>query len=539
MQTQSNVIGDRINEAKALRAQSRIDNSQKNESITVRTRDEKSNVVFRFSNPGNKLKSKRCNEADSNEFLIKYLTKLDREAIGVWSVLGIPFKARGDPDLTLIKKAQQAREARKLKLKQKNSRRDSTVHPHHSSTWGGNGHSSSKNEHSKKTLHSSSDPDSIQSDYKININRTDLEQYSFPKEFILESEMRCKQSMNGIPYAKIIQEQANKSGPLFETLKIDPEVIKKENPKRASTIEPKSRKMSRQSTMGFGMLTHKSTHRSLTAITEISKVESEAKKEFEIDGREIQRWSDDFQAIRDDLHKKLYKKLANGKLDRIEAYQSPELLGIAVSYSSNPKQYEDLAIPKRKSIWTKCKQIHYEQEEKKNEVENDDNYYSTFYNSMISDVSRSIRDLHKFRDNDKSDDELDEQQQIEKSKEFYRNLLCFIERIFGGNIINNNNQQNEITKQKGLNEFGLNLVMDIKKMLEEGNICDHTFFYQLLMKYQQYLEQDVSEQDEQILDILSFIRGYFNITNDDLNTFFAKMEWKIQSLTKSLLAKEI
>ena len=88
MQTQSNVIGDRINTAKSLRAQSRrTDTNQKNESITVRTRDEKSNVVFRFSNPGNKLKSKRSNEADSNEFLIKYLNKLDREAIGVWSVL--------------------------------------------------------------------------------------------------------------------------------------------------------------------------------------------------------------------------------------------------------------------------------------------------------------------------------------------------------------------------------------------------------------------------------------------------------------------
>lgn len=37
-----------------------------------------------------------------------------REALGVWSVLGIPYIPRGAPDLTLVHQAQQKREERKL-----------------------------------------------------------------------------------------------------------------------------------------------------------------------------------------------------------------------------------------------------------------------------------------------------------------------------------------------------------------------------------------------------------------------------------------
>ena len=89
------------------------------------------------------------------------------------------------------------------------------------------------------------------------------------------------------------------------------------------------------------------------------------------------------------------------QLDRIEAYQSPELLGITVSYSSNPGQYDYLSLSKLKSVWTKAKEIHCEQQVKKeqNEIEND--RYSLFYNSMMNDVSKSLHGLGRFRDNDK------------------------------------------------------------------------------------------------------------------------------------------
>ena len=130
MQRNDSILSQQIDIAKDIRRKDqskRVENKQHNGSIIennkpkdiiVRTRDERSNLVLRFSNSSDVSKvktSKRSNEAEStNDFLVKYIHKLNREAKGVWSVLGQPFIARGDPDLTLISKAQKAREARKL-----------------------------------------------------------------------------------------------------------------------------------------------------------------------------------------------------------------------------------------------------------------------------------------------------------------------------------------------------------------------------------------------------------------------------------------
>ena len=128
MQRNDSALSQQIDIVKDIRRKdqsNRVDSKQhgslletnKPKDIIVRTRDERSNLVLRFSNSADisKVKSlKRSNEAESaNDFLVKYIHKLKREAKGVWSVLGQPFVARGDPDLTLVAKAQKAREARK------------------------------------------------------------------------------------------------------------------------------------------------------------------------------------------------------------------------------------------------------------------------------------------------------------------------------------------------------------------------------------------------------------------------------------------
>ena len=129
MHKNESILFQPINIAKDIRRKdqsNRVDSKQhtglglgnKTKDIIVRTKDERSNIVLRFSNSSDisKVKtSKRSNEAESaNDFIVKYISKLQREAKGVWSVLGRPFIARGDPDLSLVSKAQKAREARKL-----------------------------------------------------------------------------------------------------------------------------------------------------------------------------------------------------------------------------------------------------------------------------------------------------------------------------------------------------------------------------------------------------------------------------------------
>ena len=491
--------------AESLRASTRKleSSSQRNDSITVRTRDEKSNVVFRFSNSGNKTKSKRSNEADSNEFLLKYLTKLDREAIGVWSILGKPFVARGDPDLTLIKKAHQAREARKQKQKRKNAPRDSTtttsVIPQ---TWGGsamNTKQSTKKEVTSKTPN-------ISEDDVPQTHHTSTEEYAFPKEFIIDSEMRCRQSKMGIEYAKIIEEQAHRSGPLFETLQMHPhrdsscgttnEMDNCTNPLEHQSIPTNTRRKS--------LIPSAATHRSLAAITEISRIEKvpNRKQEFCIDGTEIERWSGTFSSIRQRLHRDLYRKLAMAKLDRIEAYQSPDLLGITVNMASNPKDFEDL--PKSHSMWTRAK-------------------------SLQQKAKQSARGhARNYRSNRKEDDTT-ESDENERAHTFYREMLCFIERVYGGSVGQ---------LDRGLNEEAIDFVMVIKMMLEDGLApADNTFLFELLQAIENM--ESTHLQNMQVLGILSFIRRYFRVSGDDLNLFLSKVQWKMGNATKMRIMEKL
>ena len=435
---------------------------QRTTRISVQTHNEKSNVILRFSTIGSKIKSKRGNEADSNEFLLKYLNKLNREPIGIWSVLGIPFQERGKQQAVQFEPYRNRKKKRKKKAVQNQQKKATALR------WGG-AHPQTEESKVSKTENVTSTKHKATSTTKNDLH---CEQYSFPKHFIAESEMRLRFSKNGVPFAKIIEEQANKSGALFQTIKIDKSIRTK-----ADSLKQSKHSSRRNS------VCNSSNRRSLAAIAERFENAKAAEKTAQ------------FESIRQCLHNGLLEQLAISKMDRLETYQSPKMLGIAMRMASTPKLSEFEHLSSTKSIWSKAKQIESEQNEKENRSENE--------------------------------------LQIEKSLKFYRNLLCFIERTFGTNEICKKEQTKN--KQRGINKETVDFVVWIKEELEDGNAANHTLFHQMCAKCKRTLE---AAQNNQILHILEFIRKYFDVSAQEFDAIALTMDCKVSKEAMAVLFGE-
>ena len=178
----------------------------------------------------------------------------------------------------------------------------------------------------------------------------DLKKYSFPKSAVMESDTRAKQCKNGIPFAKIINDQSNISGPLFEQLKLPNfDNNDQNNQKHLDNFNaiPKipGYSMISQSNQNKNEL---STNRPQNIKRKLSTLNENAQTlntsnnnnhnhdpfQTEIKGDELTRWHNSFANVRDQLNNQLQNVLAANKLDRIEVYQSPELLASVTKMSS-------------------------------------------------------------------------------------------------------------------------------------------------------------------------------------------------------------
>ena len=190
----------------------------------------------------------------------------------------------------------------------------------------------------------------------------DLKKYSFPKNAVMESEIRAKQCKNGIPFAKLIQDQEIQSGPLFQTLQISKPIEDDNESENQNSTKSTNQRCSHKEPLrfsvceqpGHSMNSKRTKHdydggsprESFQESANAGSLPPEARKlskhnlksqQMEIKGDELANWQASFSKIRDQLNSQLKNILAGNKLDRIEVYQSPTLLASVTEMASHKK----------------------------------------------------------------------------------------------------------------------------------------------------------------------------------------------------------
>jgi len=238
-----------------------------------------------------------------------------------------------------------------------------------------------------------------------------------------------------------------------------------------------------------------------------------ADKIFTIHGNEISMWRSKFNNIRDIAMNDIYKKLAIDKLNRIETYQTKNLMS---NVAALVEHRQSQTRPKPISIWEEGKKLLQEM--------------SNIGDFMPSNKRVSTRMSIKPRNSSfRRKTEL-EQCQIETKKEaieFYHNLLIFVDMHFS--------RFNNIHKldKYNLSDNVVDLICYCKNLLENGLPANRNIFFECL----RCRGSGVIESIDQ-MEIFRFLRQYFNIKRDTVESFMCKMGWHIPNSKINALFKD-
>ncbi|ETO09823.1 hypothetical protein RFI_27556 [Reticulomyxa filosa] len=454
-----------------------------------------------------KIKTKQRNDIEStNYFLSKYVETMNIEPKGVWSISGKPFEPRLGPDLTLVDQALQKQEERRLKLKRKNTQKAATLSVQTKRCETSQALSTTIGKQENLTLNETNELRNSGSQNENLVLDKDLKLSRFPKQFLEESEMRYRQAKvflfpptNRFFFSKNI----NEFGKLFGVLNIPKQASSKKkgtkpNMKKDAPAVLELQKKLNPSTLRLASPEGVFSQKMLSS-TNCTQSLSDKNNSCTVSRKVDCSWNKQFIEMSESLQVQLFERLCKDKYDRIEVYQDTKCLRKAIDVCLHPKQYA--ALETNSSIWSKAK----------------------LANENINNENELI------------------------SKKLYRKVLVFVERLYA--------TQNTLQKWKHINigafppksfrsdtnleiflkksnipKDVVKLVADIREMLNQGCECNESLFYQCLEKTGEKCLQSLD-----LLQVFGFLRKYFNVKPNDLNTFICKKAWNLSPLSHYIL----